>query len=207
MARPAIHSTDAILDAARDALLSEGPRGATIQAISAASGAPTGTLYHRFGNRDRLLVEAWLRAVRRFQEGFLAALQATPAEQAAVAAALWTPRFVREQPADARLLLAFRQADLADAPLPDDLRAQVEGLNDRTQGAVAGLARALYGRARAAEAERVALATVDLPLGSVRRHLERGARLPRTLEPQLEAAVLAALAVPATPRPPPRAGS
>src|SRR3990172_12030135 len=95
MARPAVHSTDAILDAARDALLSAGPRGATIQAISAASGAPTGTLYHRFGNRDRLLVEAWLRAVRRFQEGFMVALQRHAPLDAAIAAALWTPHFVR----------------------------------------------------------------------------------------------------------------
>ena len=86
MARPALHSTDVILDAARDALLREGPRGATIQAISAASGAPTGTLYHRFGNRDRLLIEAWLRAVRRFQEGFLAALEGRESLDAAIAA-------------------------------------------------------------------------------------------------------------------------
>ena len=78
--------------------------------------------------------------------------------------------------------------------MPDDLRAQVEGLNAHTNRAVSGLAGALYGRARAAEVERVMLAVVDLPLGTVRRHLERGARLPRTLEPQLEAAVRAALA-------------
>lgn len=194
MPRPPIHSTGAILDAARDALLAEGPRGATIQAISAASGAPTGSLYHRFGNRDRLLVEAWLRAVRRFQDGFLEAVQTSPAREAAVAGALWTPRFVRAQPADARLLLTFRQADLADAPLPDHLGAEVEHLNDRSHQALAELARALYGHARAADVERVALATVDLPLGSVRRHLEGGMRLPRTLEPQLEAAVRAALA-------------
>jgi AcrR family transcriptional regulator len=194
MARPALHSTDVILDAARDALLREGPRGATIQAISAASGAPTGTLYHRFGNRDRLLIEAWLRAVRRFQDGFLAALEGQESLDAAIAGALWTPHFVRTHEADARLLLAFRQADLADAPLPDDLRAQCEGLNAHTKRAVSGLAGALYGRARATEVERVMLGVVDLPLGTVRRHLERGARLPRTLEPQLEAAVRAALA-------------
>jgi AcrR family transcriptional regulator len=193
MARPTIHSIDSILDAARDALLSEGPRGATIQAISAASGAPTGTLYHRFGNRDRLLVEAWLRAVRRFQEGFLVALNGQAPLDAAIAGALWTPHFVRTHQADARLLLAFRQADLAAAPLPRDLRSQVEGLNDRAQKAVAVLTRKLYGRIRQDDVDRVALATVDLPVGAVRRYLETGARLPRALEGHLEAAVRAVL--------------
>jgi hypothetical protein len=36
-------------------------------------------------------------------------------------------------------------------------------------------------------------ATVDLPVGAVRRHLITGSALPRTLRPQLEAAVRAAL--------------
>jgi AcrR family transcriptional regulator len=194
MPRPTIHSTDSILDAARKALLADGPRGATIQDISAASGAPTGTLYHRFGNRDRMLVEAWMRAVRRFQEGFLEALHPTPGREAAVAAALWTPRFVRTQAADAQLLLAFRQADLAAAPLPPDLAAQIKGLNEDARKALTQLARAIYGRAGADEVERVALATVDLPLGAVRRHLESGGHLPARLEGHLEAAVRAVLA-------------
>jgi AcrR family transcriptional regulator len=195
MPRPALHSTDAILDAARDALLAAGPRRATIQAISAASGAPTGSLYHRFGNRDRLLVEAWLRAVRRFQAGVLEAMEIEPAADAAVTAALWTPRFARTQRADAELLLTFRRRDLADAPLPSALRDEVEHLNDRASGAVVALARRLYGSRRPADVERVTLAVVDLPLGAVRRRLESGTTLPRGLERLLEAAVRAVLAV------------
>ena len=34
----------------------------------AESGAPTGTLYHRFASRDDILAAAWLRALQRFHE-------------------------------------------------------------------------------------------------------------------------------------------
>ena len=52
MAPPRKHETDVILDAARALVLEGGPRAASVAAIAAASGAPAGTLYHRFGNRE-----------------------------------------------------------------------------------------------------------------------------------------------------------
>ena len=66
MAPPRKHETDVILDAARTLVLSEGPRAASVAAIAATSGAPAGTLYHRFGNRNGILTAAWLRALERF---------------------------------------------------------------------------------------------------------------------------------------------
>lgn len=62
------HASDAILDAARSLLLDGGPRAATIAAIAGASGAPPGTLNHRFGNRAAIMSATWLRAVERFHE-------------------------------------------------------------------------------------------------------------------------------------------
>ena len=49
MAPPRKHQTDVILDATRALVLAEGPRAASVGAIAKASGAPAGTLYHRFG--------------------------------------------------------------------------------------------------------------------------------------------------------------
>ena len=63
MAPPRKHETDVILDAARDLVLRGGPRAAGVAAIAEASGAPVGTLYHRFGNRDGILSAIWLRIV------------------------------------------------------------------------------------------------------------------------------------------------
>ncbi|MET0995380.1 MAG: TetR family transcriptional regulator, partial [Mycobacterium sp.] len=48
MAPPRKHETDVILDATRALVLAEGPRAASVAAIATASGAPAGTLYHRF---------------------------------------------------------------------------------------------------------------------------------------------------------------
>ncbi|MGG7382453.1 TetR/AcrR family transcriptional regulator, partial [Escherichia coli] len=63
-----------ILDAALEQVLDRGARATTIDAIAEASGAPKGSLYHRFQSLNDLLAEMWIRAVHRAQESFLAAL-------------------------------------------------------------------------------------------------------------------------------------
>jgi AcrR family transcriptional regulator len=196
MARPLLHQPDVILDAARDLVASGGRKAATVSAIARASRAPSGSLYHRFGSQDRILLEAWLRTVRRFQDGFLAALSGRPPREAAVAAALWTPRFVAERPADAALLLQYRREDLLRAPITDlDLLEEVESLNDPAEKALRRLAGLLYGAVGRAGYETVTLAVVDIPYGAVRRYVGRQTPLPETLPAQIEAAVRAALDV------------
>ena len=86
MAPPRKHDTDAILDAARALVLTAGPRAASVAAIAKASGAPTGTLYHRFGNRNGILAAAWLRALDRFQSRAIAAAADSPVETAVAVA-------------------------------------------------------------------------------------------------------------------------
>ncbi len=194
MARPLLHHPDTILDAARDLVAEGGRKSATVAAIARASRAPSGSLYHRFGSQDRILLEAWLRAVRRFQDGFLEALKRRPPKEAALAAALWTPRFAAEHPADAALLLQYRRDDLLRAPITDlDLIDEVEGINDPAEKALRRLAGVLYGGVGRAGYEALVLAVVDIPYGAVRRHLGRGKPLPEALPAQVEAAVRAAL--------------
>ena len=113
MAPPRKHETDVILDATRALVLADGPRAASVAAIAKASGAPAGTLYHRFGNRDGILTAAWLRALDRFQSRAMVAEGDTPLETA-VAMAVAAISFARELPADARLLLTIRPSDLLD---------------------------------------------------------------------------------------------
>src|SRR5215218_1990560 len=108
MPRPQLHPTDGMLDAARDLLLEDGSRSATIEAIAQASGAPTGSIYHRFGSRDELIARLWMRAVYRSQASFVAALERDDAKEAALAAAMSIVEFCEENPADARLLASFR---------------------------------------------------------------------------------------------------
>ncbi|ADB49903.1 TetR/AcrR family transcriptional regulator [Conexibacter woesei] len=197
MAPPRKHSTDDILDAARALVLAEGPRAASVAAISQASGAPVGTLYHRFGNRDGVLAAAWLRALERFQAGALAAAAAHPADpvEAGVAMAVASLSFARDHPGDARLLLVVRRDDLLDGAGPGagagrgdgagsgggadagrgggagPLREQLDAMNAPLHEAIVRIARALHGRADARALDGVTRAVVDLPTAVVRRHL------------------------------------
>jgi AcrR family transcriptional regulator len=51
MTRLTQHPADDILDATRKLVLDKGVKSATVDAIAAESGAPVGSLYHRFGSR------------------------------------------------------------------------------------------------------------------------------------------------------------
>ncbi|HEX8805163.1 MAG TPA: helix-turn-helix domain-containing protein, partial [Acidimicrobiales bacterium] len=114
MAPPRKHDTDRILDAARTIALRDGPRATSVSAIARHSGAPAGTLYHRFGSRDGLLQAAWLRALGRFQAAALEAADDPDPVEAGVAMAAAAVRFARTWPDDARLIVVVRRHDLLD---------------------------------------------------------------------------------------------
>lgn len=186
MAPPRKHTTDAILDAARARVLADGPRAASVTAIAQDSGAPVGTLYHRFGSRDGLLAAVWLRALERFQARALEGARVEDPLDAAVAMARAAVEFAAEDPLDAQLLLAVRRRDLLDTELPERL----DEMNAPLQAALARVARARFGRADARTVDRVARAVVDLPAGAVRRH---GRRIPSWLADDVADAVRALL--------------
>ena len=182
-----------MLDAARDVLLEDGSRSATIEAIAGASGAPTGSIYHRFGSRDELIARSWMRAVRRSQAAFLAALEAPDARKAALAAAMSIIDFCEEQPADARLLVSFRREDLIRSLPKGPVTYELAELNRPVERAVVDLARRLYRSRSRAALDRTLLAVFDLPYGAARRHLIRGAGMPPGLRADLSRAVCAVL--------------
>jgi AcrR family transcriptional regulator len=194
VARPSVHPPDTILDAARSLALDGGTGSATVAEIASASGAPVGSIYHRFGSRDELLARLWIRAVHRSQASFLAAIDQTDPVEAAVACATAIVEFCEAEPADARLLVAFRREDLIRAPLPAELTAELEELNKPLQRAIARLARKLHGSAGRAAVERTLFAVFDLPYGAARRHLVAGKPLPGGLRDDVEKAVRAVLA-------------
>jgi AcrR family transcriptional regulator len=187
MAPPRKHPTDEILDAARTLVLREGPRAASVKAIAGASGAPVGTLYHRFGSRDGLLAQTWLRALGRFQELALAAAaeHEDPLERG-VALAGASMALAREHPDDARLLLALRRDDLLDASPGEELAERLKEMNAPLLEEVRELARRLFGHADARSVDAILRAVVDLPYGALRRH--EAATPPAWLEEDVTAA-------------------
>lgn len=141
-----------------------------------------------------LLAAMWLRGVRRSQARFLEPLTAggDPME-AAVSAGLAICDFARDEPADARLLAALRREDLVGEVTDPDLVSALQQVNRELYEAVKALARRLYGRATRDAMERTTCAVIDLPQGAIRRHLVQGVPVPRSVRPQLAAAIRAAL--------------
>jgi AcrR family transcriptional regulator len=174
MAPPRKHDSETMLDAARALVLRDGPRATSVAAIARESGAPVGTLYHRFGNRDGVLAAAWLRALERFQQRALAAADDADPLAAAVAMAASQVDFAREQPDDARLLLTLRREDLLDAVPGDELRARLEQINQPLRARLGELTRALRASTGARAVDAVTRAVVDLPNAAVRRHARDG---------------------------------
>ena len=184
-----------ILDASRDLVLRDGARGVTVDRIVTASGAPKGSVYHRFSTVDDLLAAMWLRAVRRSQDRFLAPLTAggDPIETA-ITAGLAIHDFACQEPADARLLAALRREDLVGEITDPGLAVALQEVNERLREALTALARRLYGRATRDSVEWTTCAVIDLPQGAIRRHLVAGVAVPVGVRSQLSAAMRAALA-------------
>ncbi|WP_027945250.1 TetR/AcrR family transcriptional regulator [Amycolatopsis taiwanensis] len=176
MARSRLHSDDSILDATRDLLVKGGAGAATASAISAASGAPIGSLYHRFGSRTRLFAEVWLRTVSRFQDGLLAAAHTggTGIERA-IAAADWVVEFAARYPAESRLLLhGSREHLLTEAELPTETRQALVSLNQPVTELLHRLTVEVFGTATPQLRELLTIAVIDVPYAFVRRHLHDG---------------------------------
>ena len=195
MAPPRKHETDVILDATRALVLAHGPRAASVAAIAKASGAPAGTLYHRFGNRDGVVTAAWLRALERFQSRALAAAADTPADtglETATAMAVAAIGFARELPDDARLLLTIRPDDLRDGQPDAAFRQTLAAMNAPLIERVRELAAQLYGSSDPRALDAVNRAVADLPYAVVRRHA-REDPMPDWLESDVAAAARALL--------------
>jgi AcrR family transcriptional regulator len=195
VARPELHPTDAILDGARGVVLEQGLGAATIAAIAESSGAPVGSIYHRFGSVDDLLAQMWIRAVRRSQVRFAAAAEELDPTEAAVGAALSVYDFCVEHPADGRLLLSYRPEDLAGGRIDPKQRAELARLNEPVEAVVKDLARRIYGRVSRQSLDRVLMAVFDVPQGAVRRPLTNGETLSPQRRDAVEAAARAVLAV------------
>ena len=188
MPRPQLHPTDTMLDATRDLLLEDASR-ATIEAIAHASGAPTGSIYHRFGSRDELVARLWIRAVHRSQASFLVALEGNDAREAALAAAMSILDFCEEHPADARLLVSFRREDLIRTTPAGRVAEDLDELNRPVERAVVDLAGRLYGKRTRVAVDRTVRVVFDLPYGMARRYLIAGTKLPEALRGDLTEAV------------------
>jgi AcrR family transcriptional regulator len=173
MPRPARYSIDELLDAAAALLAADGPAAVTMSAVARATGAPSGSMYHRFPTRAVLCGELWMRTEERFHAGFTAALSASDPQARCVAGARYTVQWCRDHPLEAQVLLAGADA-LCLADWPDDLTARRRRLRRKLRRLLASVP---------ADADRVHAAVIDIPYAVVRRNLLARRAIPASADP------------------------
>lgn len=188
MGRAAFDRAD-FLDAARGLIESAGPAAVTVGSLVQALGAPTGSFYHRFASRDRLLAELWLENILAFQQGFVTALDAGDG----LAAALHVPQWARLHGDAARLLLLYHRDDFVKGDWPHDLRQGVEAQAAETERRLARFARTQFGSSSADALRRARFALVDVPGAAVRPHLRRRQKIPPVVDELVRVAYLAVM--------------
>lgn len=185
MGRPQLFTRQQVLDAAARLVAAGGPPAASMAAVAEEMGGPTGSIYHRFGSREELLGEMWVGIAESFQNPFVEIL-ASPgsAVDVGVEAALHTPRWARENLAQARIFLLYRREDVLPKGWPTNVEERAELLRAELRNAMGGYVQRLAGTPSAVAAERCAFALVDIPYAGVRRYLA-GGKPPSGLADQL----------------------
>ncbi|MGJ3509179.1 TetR/AcrR family transcriptional regulator [Enemella sp. A6] len=162
-------TTDGILDAAAQEVRAGG-REVRIGDIARRLGAPTGSIYHRFGSREELLVRLWLRSVRRFHVEYLAAADRVDPEQAVLGMAECVVTFTRDHQDDAVAMTLYRQSRLLETA-PEALRDEVAKVNDAIHARMAELAVMRYPQPEARHHSLIRIAAAECPYGLVRPYL------------------------------------
>ena len=180
-----------ILGAAADVVVELGPARATVGAIADRLGAPTGSIYHRFASRDGLLAELWLRTVESFQAAFNEALAGEDPREAGLNAALHTPRFARDQPTSAQLLMLHSREDFTRGQWPEEIEARASALGSELSAVVRSFARRALGSTGAPAMRRARYAVIDLPGAAIRPHLRSREAIPAVVDDLVRDAYLA----------------
>ncbi|MFW0785155.1 TetR/AcrR family transcriptional regulator [Gordonia sp. CPCC 206044] len=167
MGRPRRYDIDELLDHARRLWLAGGVTDVTIRALSAASGASNGAVYHAFGSRDGLLARVWAREA----QGFLAfqrdqvthALNEGGPECAFVAASLAPATYAENDAQGARVLLSAHLDDFITSELDDETRHRLRRLRADLGELLVELSSALWDRTDRTAVAAVQYGVVNLP--------------------------------------------
>jgi AcrR family transcriptional regulator len=194
MGRTPRFTDDQLIDAARDAIATYG-RGATIAQVGAVSGAPTGSIYHRFRSREQLMILLWLRSIERFHVRlFAVADEHRDPEDALVAMAVETARYCRQHPSEALAMTLYRYDRLV-VSAPESLLPRVIPINDRAFKLLATLGARCHPEMTHDQhfVEMIFTCVVGLCYGLIRPYIVSGTPIPDWLDPVIISSCRAAL--------------
>lgn len=185
-----VFAVDDLLDAARSCVLRQGVRKTTVASVARASGAPVGSIYHRFTGIDDVLGGVWTRAVTRSQDAFdhLGDDVASPVD-AAVAFALTSFDFCATHPEDVLLLERLTRRDVFGLKLSPTALTAVRAVDERAVELM-GLAARRLGNASMTTAH---LIVIEVPQTFARSALSSHGAEQAVRRAQLEAAVRAVM--------------
>lgn len=114
---------DSILQAALKCFTQHGVEATTIEMIREASGASIGSLYHHFGNRERIIGALYLEGLKRYGQQLNEALASqTSTEQRLRAVVYGYLGWIADNPDWARFLFSSR-GQVEAGPLADELKS------------------------------------------------------------------------------------
>jgi AcrR family transcriptional regulator len=175
-----------------------GPQAVTMADVARETGAPTGSIYHRYRSREHLLAELWMEVVEGFQAGFAGRLARADDVEEAVDAARFMVSWTREHPLEARLLLLHRRQDFVSGQWPEDLSDRAAALEPQLGSALRDYATRAFGRSDADTMARLRYALLDAPFGAIKPYVQSRKRLPPVVDDLVATtarAVLASIAV------------
>jgi len=179
MGRPTKYGAAAIIAAAAALVGEAGPDAITMSAVATRLGAPSGSIYHRFGSRGALRGAVWLDTVTRFHQQILDLLDEQHPTDSALQAARATIEFCRTDADRGAVLLAGRAAFTPD-DWPADVLDTVIASDKKFFKKISAVARRVAEES-GTERQLVYLAIVDLPYAAVRRHLNAHQPIPAEL--------------------------
>ncbi|MBN1574162.1 MAG: helix-turn-helix transcriptional regulator [Deltaproteobacteria bacterium] len=182
MGRKAKFGGTDFLDAALKLVAEGGVGAATVSAIAEELKAPIGSVYHRFPTKEILLAELWLRSVESFQHGFLEALGRLDG----LSAALHTPRWVRENPIEGKVLLVHRREELVSGDWPGEVREKAARLSRGLDEGIRDYARRTFGDVAETSILKTTFALIDVPYSATKRYLVMGKIPPKMLDKMIE---------------------
>jgi AcrR family transcriptional regulator len=174
MGRPVRHAHRTILDCAKRLSAEIGPQKVTIAAVAARSGAPVGSIYHRYASRDEILAAVWLDLVEEVQARFLIKLEGDDPVEAGLAGVRQSLGWIRRHALEARLLLLHRREDFAAERWPRSYRRRADALATKASESFQRYASRLIGRNGPLELRLVRFVLVELPMAAFRPDIEAG---------------------------------
>ncbi len=157
-------------NAAMNLIARSGPGEVTVASIAEEAGAPVGSLYHRFSSREMIIAGMWLGIAESFQKDFLEILDRGDS----IGASLFTPQFVRKNPLESKILLLYRREELIGGEWPESIRERALMLEKELREGLTAFVKKYFGRYSEKNMHKTVFALIDVPLASVKRHLESG---------------------------------